>query len=277
LLLGAPAADAAGPPWSYTFEGWDGPALDVAWYVPRRAAPGAPILIVIPGASRDTQRFHASWLSFAHRFRFVVITLGAPRARFPTEHDYNAGRVREPSGRPRPESEWLFSAVDPLFEDFKLRFGFSAERYHLFGHSAGGGFVHRMLLFKPEAKVQRAVAANPSFATLPDFNADYPFGISGAPLPPDGLARWFASPLTILLGEKDTGPRKQPLSNSAKARAQGPHVLARGKLLFERARAEAKRLGVPFRWQLRVAENVGHDNRAIAPHALEPLFANSAD
>lgn len=245
--------------------------------MPRRAEADAPILIVIPGASRDTQRFHASWLSFAHRFRFVVITLGAPRARFPTEHDYNAGRVREPDGRPRPESQWLFSAVDPLFEDFKSRFGFTAKRYHLFGHSAGGGFVHRMLLFKPDAKVQRAVAANPAFATLPDANADYPFGLSGAPLPANGLARWFASPLTILLGEKDTGPRKQPLSNSAEARAQGPHVLARGKLLFERARAEAERLGVPFRWRLRVAEGVGHDNRAIAPHALEPLFANSAD
>jgi len=55
LLLGAPAANAAGPPWSYTFEGWDGPALDVAWYVPRRAAPSASHTNCdSPAASRDT-------------------------------------------------------------------------------------------------------------------------------------------------------------------------------------------------------------------------------
>ena len=280
LLLGAPLASparaearpCAEPPWGYRFEDWAGPALDVACYVPRRAKADAPILIVVPGASRDVQRFHASWLAFAHRRGFAVLTLGAPRERFPDEYAYNAGGAVAADGRLRPRERRLFAALDPVFEDFRARFGFSTERYHLFGHSAGGGFVHRFALFEPDAKLLRAVAANPAFATLPDFDVAYPFGLGGTGLDRARLARWFSAPLTILLGERDLSPRTQPLSDGPLARAQGPHVLARGRLLFERARAEAKALGVPFRWQLVVAEGVGHDNRAIAPFALEALF-----
>ena len=267
---------ALGPPWSYRFTGWPGPALDIAWYVPRRARADAPILIVIPGASRDTQRFHASWLALANKHGFVVLTVGAPRARFPDEYAYNAGGVLTPGAPRTPEARWLFSAIEPVFDDFRARFGFTATRYSLFGHSAGGGFVHRFALFKPRAKMQRAVAANPAFVTLPDANIAYPFGTGGLALSREDLARWFATPLTILLGAEDLQPRTKPLSNGPQARAQGPHVFARGQKLFAHARAHAQALGVPFHWKLEIVEGVGHDNRAIAPFALPALFKGGA-
>ena len=53
------------PPWGYTFTSWEGPQLDIITYIPANANTDTPILIVIPGASRDAQRFHASWLDLA--------------------------------------------------------------------------------------------------------------------------------------------------------------------------------------------------------------------
>ena len=53
------------PPWGYVFYDWAGPPVDVIVYIPKETKPSAPVLFVVPGASRDTQRFHGSWLSLA--------------------------------------------------------------------------------------------------------------------------------------------------------------------------------------------------------------------
>ena len=56
---------------------------------------------------------------------------------------------------------------NPFLMILKNDMDFLSEKFYLFGHSAGGGFVHRYLLFKKEAPVLKAVAANPAFVTLP--------------------------------------------------------------------------------------------------------------
>ena len=58
------------PPWGYIFKGWRGPPIDVINYFPASATKSSPVLIVIPGASRDAQRFHASWLDLAKKKKF---------------------------------------------------------------------------------------------------------------------------------------------------------------------------------------------------------------
>ena len=57
------------PPWGYVFDDWQGSPIDVITYIPPNATKHTPLLIVVPGASRDAQRFHASWLdpvSYTH-------------------------------------------------------------------------------------------------------------------------------------------------------------------------------------------------------------------
>ena len=151
-------------------------------YIPKGAHKNTSILMVIPGASRDTQRFHASWLSLAKEDTFVVVTVGASKKYFPDEYSYNAGNVIDEGGNLLGADKWLFNVIEKIFKKVKENHGFQTEKFYLFGHSAGGGFVHRYMLFMTDAPVVKAVAANPAFVTLPDNAVGYPFGLKNIPI-----------------------------------------------------------------------------------------------
>ena len=266
------AIDQVRPPWGYVFKDWHGPPLDIITYIPPGATKDTPVLIVVPGASRDAQRFHASWLDIAKRKHFSVLTIGASKKYFPDEYSYNAGGVISSDAETIEEKLWLFSAIEPIFLDFKSRYGFRAEKFYLFGHSAGGGFVHRYLLFTPSAPVFKAVAANPAFVTLPDKKIDYPFGIGSVPINEQNLVNWFDASMAIVLGENDIGPRTKPLSNGIQANLQGPNCLSRGKLLYKKAESAATAIGSRFSWELLIIPGVGHDNYNLAEPSSVYLF-----
>ena len=265
------------PPWGYVFDDWQGSPIDVITYIPPNATKNTPLLIVVPGASRDAQRFHASWLDLAKKNHFSVLTIGAKKSFFPDEYSYNAGGVITPSGELVDESKWLFTVIELLFIDFKKRYGFTTKKFYLFGHSAGGGFVHRYLLFNPRAPIIKAVAANPAFVTLPDSDIRYPFGIKNAPISDKNIKSWVNMDLAIILGEDDLGPRTKPLSNGPNARAQGPNCLARGKLLYNETKRKAEELKANFMWELITVPGVGHDNYNLAPFASIYLFGDKEE
>ena len=264
--------DQVSPPWGFVFTDWAGDPVDVIVYIPIGADKKTDILMVVPGASRDTQRFHASWLSFAKEDTFIVVTIGASKKYFTDEYSYNAGNVVGPRGNLNDKQVWLFSAVEKIFNKVKMRHGLQTERVYLFGHSAGGGFVHRYMLLMPNAPVVKAVAANPAFVTLPNKKERYPFGLKGLPINKTIINEWLGKDLAIFLGEDDIEPRTKPLSNGPRARAQGPNCLSRGKKLYSEAKEEATKRNTSFGWSLRVVSGVGHNNRLIAPHAREFLF-----
>ena len=264
--------DPVSPPWGYVFDKWDGPPIDIINYIPPNATPNTPLLFVIPGASRDAQRFHGSWLDLAKKHHFSVLTIGANQEHFPDEYSYNAGNVIDEKGDRIEQKKWLFSAIEPIFNDFKKRHGFTIKKFYLFGHSAGGGFVHRYLLFNPKAPINKSVAANPAFVTLPDYKTEYPFGFKNIPLMNLNVKSWFNKNMGLVLGENDLGPRTKPLSNGPIAKAQGPNCLTRGKLLFKKAKVMTNKLKTHLNWELIIVKGVGHDNYNIAPTACKYLF-----
>lgn len=256
----------------YRFSTPAGKPLTVRYGVPAGSDPDTPILIVIPGALRDAAAYRDQWLGLAAEHRFVVLVLEGSLEHFPTEYDYNAGGVIDATGRFRPRRERLFATIEPLFDDFCRRVGSGRRTYSLYGHSAGGGFVHAFLLMEPSARVDSAVAANPAFFAFPDKETPYPFGLGGLGLGDDELRAWFSRPLVILLGDLDLDPRHNPLSNGPEALRQGPHVYARGLGFYQAALVESARLSAPLRWRLRIAEGVGHSNADIAPWATKQLL-----
>ena len=266
------AVDQVSPPWGFVFTEWEGDPVDVIVYIPVGADKNTDILMVVPGASRDTQRFHASWLSFAKEDTFAVVTIGASKKYFSDEYSYNAGNVVDPKGNLNKKEVWLFSAVEKIFNKVKMNYNLETKNFHLFGHSAGGGFVHRYMLLMPSAPVVKAVAANPAFVTLPNKKETYPFGLKGLPIKKTMVNEWLGKDLAIFLGEDDIGPRTKLLSNGPRARAQGANCLSRGKKLYREAKEEAIKRNTRFGWSISIVSGVGHDNRLIAQHAREFLF-----
>jgi len=277
-LIAAPSAPAQTPRASwldkghYSFSNWAGPAIRLFYSMPPAAGPETPILIVVPGAKRNADFYRDAWHDLALAGGFIVLAVEGKETDFPSEYAYNAGGVITPQGKPVPEEEWTYSAIELLFDDFKQQFGSKRKKYSLYGHSAGGQFVHTYLLFKPEARVERAVAANPAFCMMLNSDQPYPFGRTGAPLPPGAVKKWLQSPTVLLLGELDTNPRTRTLSDGVRARAQGPHVFALGLRFYHGALVAAKENEVPLAWKLEVVQNVGHSNSHVASHAVKYLF-----
>jgi len=256
---------------TFTFTGWAGPALPVWHHVPARVTAATPVVFVMHGNGRDADRYRNEWAPLAEQRGFILVVPEFSRRDFPTADAYNSGYFAEPDGAPRPKAKWSYSAIEPLFEAVKARTGSRVRQYGIYGHSAGGQFVHRYVLFMPEARYHTAVAANAGWYTLPELDREFPYGLKNAPPKEATLAGALRKPLVILLGTADTDPNSPNLRHTPEAEEQGPHRFARGHTFFRSAQAAAARLGVPLGWRMQYVEGVGHNNAGMAA-AAAPLL-----
>lgn len=280
LLVGGCAAAPAPEPadtGSWVFDDTPGTAdrpVPVWYHRPEGAGPDAPFVFVIHGMGRNADGYRDAWIEDADRYGFVVVVPEFSDEHYPGSRTYNLGNVSDDEAA-LPESEWSFSAIEPIFDDARERLGNGSDEYVIYGHSAGSQFVHRFLMFKPDARVRLAVAANAGWYTMPTDSIAWPYGVEGLP---EDFGRSGASfvrgalerPVVVLLGTADT-LRTSSLRQSAEADAQGPHRFARGHAYYDAARAAAAELDVPFNWDLVTVEGVGHSNGQMAPGAAREI------
>lgn len=263
-LLLSSAIAAAGPS-GFSFAGWDGPPIRVRLYVPEAATPTTPIVIVMHGQSRDVERYFADWSALAEERGFIAVVPHFPKTDFPGSRNYNLGNVVDPkSGARRAESEWTFSAIEPMFDAVVAALGGDQDSYSLYGHSAGSQFVHRFLYFKPGARVERYLAANAGWYTMPDFDTAYPYGLDGAGIDRDALADAFGKDVVLLLGREDTDHTDSTLRNTREAKRQGANRFLRGLTMYAVAKDNARKLGAEFNWRVVVVDDAGHVNAEMA-------------
>ena len=256
----------------FIFDQWAGPALRVFYTKPPDLAPDRPLIIVMHGQSRAVERYHDDWSDLAGEHGFLLLVPEFTREDFPGSRAYNLGNRFDEQGAPVSQDLWSFSAIVPLFEHARERFGMSTDRFSIYGHSAGSQFVHRFLLHLPDVPVDRVVLANAGWYTMPDFDIEYPYGLSGSRIQEQALRDFLGMPVTVLLGDADTLTDQSNLRQSPEANAQGPHRYARGHTFFEKGQAVAGQLGVPFNWQLATVPNADHDNAKMAPAAARYLM-----
>jgi len=170
-----------------------------------------------------------------------------------------------------PESAWSFSAIEHLFDAVRTATGSTRTTFRIFGHSAGSQFVHRLLMTHPETPVERAVAANAGWYTMPDESVAWPYGLGDSGFEAAGLAGFLQLPVTVLLGDADTVTTASNLRRTPEAMLQGPHRFTRGHTFYSAARSAAEALGVDFGWALDTVPGAGHSNALMAPRAAEIL------
>lgn len=256
----------------FVFSAWQGSPLRVFVARPPDLAPGDPVVLVMHGMSRTAEKERDTWEELARENRFLLIVPEFSQRDFPGSRNYNLGNLSGPEGQPVSRELWTFSAIEPLFDNVKKRYRMTTPSYSIFGHSAGAQFVHRFLFLFDGARVERAVAANAGWYTMPDFNIPYPYGLADSRVTPEKLRHALGLPLTVLLGDRDTDVAHESLRSTPEALAQGPHRLGRGFTFFDAGRKAAEKLDAQFNWHLSTVRGAGHDSSLVAPTAVHYLL-----
>lgn len=243
--------------------------VTVWYYRPEGTGPDAPIVFVMHGVRRNGETYRDNWVTLAERNRFLLVVPELDRKRFPGSWRYNMGNVFRAAGGRKPREEWAFNVIEGVFDELKSEYGMTADSYDIFGHSAGSQFVHRMVLFMPDARIGTAVAANAGWYTMVDETVDMPYGLGATETPSDRIKDALGTRMVILLGEEDNDPNHRYLRRAPEAMAQGAHRFDRGRKFYETARDYATAKGIPFAWEIQTVPGVAHSNRKMAPAAAQ--------
>ena len=260
---------------SFGFEGF-GPypdvPIEVFYSVPDSALTGAPILVVMPGRGRNADDYRDDWLAAARTEGAILIVPEFPDTQYSTS-DYNLGHMVDESGDVVSEAEWTFSMVEGLFGYVAEEVKSTQAGFYLYGHSAGGQFVHRFMLFMRDNRVIRAVSANSGWYTVPDQDTDFPYGLRQGPGDKDtDLERMLAQPLTVLLGSEDIDPDADGLRSNAESDEQGATRFDRGFYFFRTGQGVAEHMETAFAWEIEIVNGVGHSNAGMVEEAAAALF-----
>lgn len=256
-------------------------------YRPLGYVPGNPVVLVQHGVMRNGDDYRDFWIPAADKHGLLIVAPTFSDADWPGSHSYNNGRVREhdalidappeasqsdATGPVRPVGDWTYAILARIWADLRTSGVVTRAQAHLFGHSAGGQFVHRLMSSQSHAPFEAVMASNSGWYTLPDLALPFPEGMRIDGLDHGHLVRLLAYPLTLLLGRGDNAIDAPNLPANPEAMRQGPYRHRRGHNYFERGRAAAERLGVPFNWTLIDVDHIGHNGDAMSLVAASLWF-----
>lgn len=262
----------------------------VYYYRPRTLRDDAPVLIVLPGAGRNAWDYRDHWVDAAECFGVLVLSPHYAETRYPRFWNYNlAGMITDVAINQdatamtgyrivTDRQQWLFDDMERIFDHAVRATDITTPHYDLFGHSAGGQFLHRYALFADAgSRAGRIVAANSGWYTVPEADARFPYGLADAPITESQLAAAFARQLVVFLGgSDDASETRGSLVRSTETDRQGSHRLARGRYFHREAAATAAGMDAAFHWRLVVVPGVGHDAKRMSAAAARHLYGEGA-
>ena len=237
--------------------------------------PDKPVVIVQHGASRNGAEYCAAWIPAAERHGLLIVAITFSKEAWPDAVTYNNGHVLDEDGSLRPRECWSQAIPGRVFALLREAGVTRRDKAYLWGHSAGGQFVHRLLATQPPSIFEAVGAANSGWYTLPTLDLRYPDGLGGIGLTRDDLVRLLGYPLVILSGDQDIDGTAENFPRHDAAMAQGANRLLRGQFYIDRGRAEAAKLGVPFHWSRVVVPGVAHEGMRMSAFAGEYWFGGA--
>lgn len=239
---------------------------------PRGLAPDTPVLIVHHGVGRNGRDYRDYWLRHVDELAILTIAIEFTEEAFPDYLWYHFGNMHDENGTPNPRKLWTYGIDERLFAALRAQGVTRRERYGLFGHSAGGQFVHRMLSFGYRGRVAIAVSANAGTYAMPDLAVAWPFGLGETGLDHDALRSLLEFPITVMTGTKDT-------KTTGRFFPKGPRSMRQGATRHERAHnyvraghQAAEALGTRCAWTVINIPNVGHGGERMSI-AAAPIVA----
>ncbi|WP_420387262.1 hypothetical protein [Roseivirga sp.] len=229
------------------------------------------IVFVMHGGGRNADDYLDAWVELANNNNLLIV---APEfenkfSKY-TTNDYQEGNLFTFFGTENPKSEWAYSVIENIFDHIKSVNNITNEQYDMFGHSAGGQFVHRMVMLMPESRIETAIAANAGFYSFPDETLQFPYGIknTNVRLNPD-IKKAYNKRLIVLLGELDNDPSLGTFRTTEPAMEQGKHRLERGSNFFLANQSLSEQNDWSFNWTIDTVKNVGHDYRKMSESSIK--------
>jgi hypothetical protein len=247
---------------------------------PRVYDPATPVLFVHHGVARNGEAYRDYWLEHVDTVGILAISIEFPEQTFPEYLWYNFGNLHAKDGTSNPPEEWTFGIDERLFDTLRAQGVTQRQRYGVFGHSAGGQYVHRMLSFGYRDRVAVAVSANAGTYAMPDLDIPWPFGLGSVGLTLETLKPALEFPITVMAGTEDTKTTGKFFPKGPRSSRQGAHRHERAHNYVRMGRDAAEALGTTCRWTVIDVPGVGHSGRgmsaaaapvvAAALHASEP-------
>lgn len=261
----------------FNYSGLPQKQINVFYHIPSGDRTNMPIVFVFHGEERNASYYRDIWVNAANKIGFMVFAPEFSAKDFPGGSSYIIGNIYQDGNFPTPqtlndESVWTFSVIEPLFDFIKINAGSNVLTYNMFGHSGGGQFVHRFVLFKPNARFNKAVAANSGWYTVPDGVANYPYGIMNSPLTAMSPNNYFGKQLYISVGALDNNGSDSSLRHNEASDLQGLNRFDRGNYFFTNSQKYAQNKNAVFNWKFSVVPNSGHDPVKMSNEAVYQLF-----
>ena len=247
--------------------------IKVYCYIPKANPDSLPIVILMHGAHRNAKSNFNEALDAAAVFNCVLIAPEFSKETYPEGDMYTFGNVYNRKGKQfNPKETWTFELIEPLFDEIVRQLSSTSKGYYIYGHSAGGQFVSRFLMYEPVNRIIKAAAANPGWYTMPSNDIDFPYGLGKSALPVSNLDTMYSKQLFLLLGTADTIRDDEDFYKTAQADAQGLTRFARGQNFFQLSRRKADELKTQFNWTEVFVPNAGHSNSRMCRFALSLFF-----
>ncbi|MDR0429341.1 MAG: succinylglutamate desuccinylase/aspartoacylase family protein [Tannerellaceae bacterium] len=250
--------------------------VDVHYYIPESGdIRNMPIIFVFEGADRNYGYLLKAWKEEAKKHQFMVFIPQFDLERFPLSDYQEIGVMDKKNNGIRPVEEQTPALTDKMFEYIRQCSGSKRKGYMIYGHSAGGQFVQRFMLFHDSPYVDKAVISAPGWYTFPDTTQDYPYGVRNIPyITPEAIKKYLAKPIILQLATGDT-IRESYLRKTPQAEMQGRNRYERGNKFYQYLRQIAAEHNWPCNWQKIEEEGLGHQSVEMGQRAVPVMLGDS--
>jgi hypothetical protein len=239
---------------------------------PQHFTPETPVLFVHHGVLRNGGDYRDFWLPLVDEAGVLAIVPEFSAAAFPGSPWYNFGNRTDDEGRPKPRGEWTYGVNGRVFAALREQGVTRRSGYGMFGHSAGGQFVHRLISLGFRDHVIAAVTANAGTYAMPQLTVPFPFGLGDTGMDEKALRALLAFRLTVMAGTFDIDTSDEHFPKDEAAMRQGETRHARAHTYVAKARADAERLAMHCAWTIVDVAGVDHDGNRMSA-AAAPILA----
>ena len=247
--------------------------IEVYYFIPTNYNSESKIFFAMHGGGRDAEGMRNSMISSANQSNQIIIAPKIDAVNFSLGDQYILGNVYEDGDNPSEETlnnenYWTFSIIELIFDSLISSLSLTNENYNIIGFSAGGQFVQRFILFKPEARFSKAIVASPGWYTVIDTNIDFPYGYANSILDFSNVENLFSKEVYYIVGELDNNPNAYGLRRNDFADAQGINRLDRAIHFYNISNNIALENNYNFNWNLDIIPNTNHSWQPSLQYAL---------